>query len=163
MAEKTKKEFKFDIFQVLRKINSKDYEFIRSLSDEDKKAINPYMILRWMFGTSNPATMIWLNELVNPVIWGVKKDDAGEEHYNIKMFLLAICGTGSKSSDFKWIKTKGEGKYPTALQVIREYYGYSTAHAKDALSILDPTAVVDLAEQLGYQPDDIKKLKKELA
>lgn len=158
--QKKKVEYKFDIFSLLDKVNKKNISYISSLSEEDKKHINPYMIMRWMSGSSSPTQIIWLNELLNHTVWGILPDHNKEDHFNIKMFLLTICGTG-KSSRFTWIKSKSDKKHPFTIKVLKEYFNYNTKDAEEVFQILKSEDIIDYAEQLGYQTDDLKKLKKE--
>jgi ketosteroid isomerase-like protein len=49
-----------------------------------------------------------------------------------------------------------------ALDIVKEYYDFSEREAKQSLPLLSSEDVIQLAEELGYQVDEIKKLKKEL-
>jgi len=156
-----KTEYRFDIFEILKRVNEKDRSFLNSLEDDDKKHVNPYMIMRWMSGSNDPTQIIFLNELVNRVVWGdrfLNEDKLG--HFNILIHLLTICGTG-KNVRFSWIKTNSEKKKPMSRQVVMEYFQYNSADAAEALEILTKEDVADYAEQLGYQVEHVKKLKKE--
>lgn len=51
---------------------------------------------------------------------------------------------------------------PLTIAVVREYFTYSSIEAGEALPLLDDDAVINCAEQLGRQPDELKQIKKEL-
>lgn len=159
MAEKPKKkpEYKVDIWDLLSKINDKNYKYLASLSAEDKKHINPYMIMRWMSGTDDPVQIIYLNELVAPFIWSISS-----EHFNLKMSLLGICGN-KRRQRFTWIKTNSDKKRSLSIKIVQEYFGYNSRDAEEALSLLTQDDIVDYAEQLGHQNDHIKKIRKEFS
>ena len=75
---------------------------------------------------------------------------------------MAMCT--SRPQRYKWIKTlsKKATSTPIAVRVIRETYGYNTVHAIEALPLLTNDDVLMHAEDLGFQLDEIKKLKAEL-
>jgi hypothetical protein len=73
------------------------------------------------------------------------------------------CTTG-KPQRCTWLKqpsTAGTAK-PITNRVVREYFGYSKRDATSSLSLLEEGDIMLMAEELGYQPDDITKLRKEL-
>jgi hypothetical protein len=68
------------------------------------------------------------------------------------------------SQRFVWQKqlsTAGTGK-PISTQTICDYFGYSKRDASEALNILKAEDILSMAEELGYQPDTLTKLRKEL-
>lgn len=151
-----KKEYALNIFDVLKQINRKNYGFYESLSDDDKKHINPYLLMCWMRGTSDSSQLLFLNHFVNPYVFG-----CGTAHKELIMYLLTICGP-NKDYRYKWIKSnKKQTSQPLSMRVIKEYFNYSTSHAKQALSLLNADTIISYGEQLGFQSDELTKLKKE--
>jgi hypothetical protein len=151
-----KKKFALDIFSILGKLNKGDLTVWDSLSEEERKGFSPLIISRWMSGTNDPLQIILLNEFVNKQIFKLDKD-----HPELMCKLIACCGTGSKR--VVWIgESKKKKSSSTALDVVKEYYDYTTHEALSELPLLSNDDIIELAEELGYQVDEIKKLKKEL-
>lgn len=151
------KKYKFDIFQILEKLSTKNRNFFESMSEEDLKAIQPLVLMRWMSGTSNSRQIYFLNELVNHFVFSLTK------HKMLLIDLLMICGSG-KPQRYNWLKPKSKKttSTPKAIEVIKEYYGYSTLEAIEALPLLDATDIISYAEYLGKQPDELKVISKEV-
>lgn len=154
-AKKTSR--KLDMFRVLDHISIKDINFYRNLPEEEQKAFVPLVTMRWFSGTSSARQVFFINELVNPNVF------ANHQHKELLYFLMTICAPGKKQRYF-WNKTasKKSTSTPIAVSIIREYFGYSTLEAVDALPLLSNDNLMQYAEELGTQPDKITKLKKEL-
>jgi hypothetical protein len=152
------KSFKLDIFSILNKLNSGNKQIWENLSDEEKKGFSAFIITRWMSGTSDALTILLLNEFVNPYIFTLDK------HPELLAKLLACCGNGQSNRRFNWIKDSIKEKtHSLSISLIKEYFSYSTKEAKDCIKLLSKDDLLEMAESLGWQNDDIKKLKKELA
>ncbi len=153
----TPKKHKFDIFDVLGKINKKNTTFFREMPQEEQKAIAPVVLMRWMSGTTDARQVFFLNEAVNPFVFPLAK------HPELLIDLMTICAPG-KFTRYKWHKSLGKRttSTPMAISVIREYFGYSHREAQESLPLLKSDDIKDLAEQLGYQKEEITKLNKEL-
>lgn len=153
-----KKKFAIDIFSILDKLNQGDLHLWEKLSDEERKGFSAYIITRWMSGTSDPMQIIFVNELVNSQLFQL-----GPNHTELVCKLLACCGN-RKRQRFSWIADSKGGKKGSslALEVIKEFYDYSTREAKEVVGLLSNDDIYELADDLGWQPDELKKLKKEL-
>jgi hypothetical protein len=153
----TTKQRKLDIFALLNGLSKKDIKAYTSLSEDEKKEVMPLVVMRWMSGTSDARQVYFLNELVNPFIFPFYK------HKELLVALLSICGPG-QSRRYNWNKSlsKKKGSSPVASAVVKEYFGYNTVDANDAIALLSTDDIMDYAQQLGYQSDEITKLKKEL-
>lgn len=150
-------ERKLDIFKVLGAADSKQEDFYEKLTDEERKEMQPFLVARWMSGTFNASQVYFLNEFVNPYAFSLTS------HKQLLWQLLTVCNAG-KSQRYTWNKlpAKRESGKPNALKVVRQYFGYSSREAIDALDILKREDVISLAEQLGWQPEDITKIRREL-
>ncbi len=151
------KKHKLDIFTVLEQISTKNLNYYDALSEEEQKAFMPLVVMRWLSGTRNARQVYFLNELVNPSVFSLHK------HKKFLYYLMTLCTTGSGQRYF-WNKTlsKRSSAAPTVNATIREFFGYNSREAADALPLLSNDDVLSYAEQLGKQPDDIRKIKKEL-
>lgn len=147
---------KLDIFKVLGKISTKDKDYYPSLLEEEKKALAPLVVMRWMTGTDSAQQIYFLNELVNPFVFNMAN------HKELLVDLMTICAPGHNKR-YKWMKAgKRAGNTPKLNLLIGEYFGYSTSHAADALPLLSDDQILDYATELGKQPPEIKEYKKEL-
>lgn len=148
---------KLDIFKVLDATNAKDADFYATLSEEERKEFQPFLVTRWMSGTSSPTQVYLINEFVNPYAFSLQR------HKQLLWQLLTVCNTGKKQR-YVWNKLPGKGETgrTNAVKCVMQYFGYSTAHAVDALAILRRSQVLEMAEQLGWQPEEIAKIRREL-
>lgn len=154
---KQKKQHKLNIFEVLGRISKKDTNYFGTLTEEEQKALMPLVVMRWLSGTKDARQIYFLNELVNPFVFPLAN------HKELLVDLMSTCCSGS-SQRYKWTKalSKKSSKTPMTVGVIKDYFGYSTTDAVDSLVLLSDSDILSYAEHLGRQPDDIKKIKKEL-
>jgi len=86
---------KLDIKRELRGVDQKDYNFYDNLTDEEKKAFSPYILMRYTASVQMPDRDIqeWYlemtNEMVNKNHWDLSKD-----HKALLWKLFAATGTG---------------------------------------------------------------------
>jgi hypothetical protein len=148
---------KLDIFRVLNAANSKDVNFFRNLTEEEQKAFLPFLIVRWMSGTSDARQVYFINELMNSFTFSL------QQHKELLWQLITICNSG-RSQRYVWNKlpAKSTPSHPIAAKAVMEYFGYSTRDANEALLVLSRDEVLEMAEELAFQPDEIAKIKKEL-
>ena len=151
------KERKLNIFNVLERLDVKDVYYYDKLTDNERKAFVPLVTMKWLSGVYDARQVYFINELVNPHVFNLYK------HPKLLYFLMTLCGSGKSKKHF-WNKTlsKKSSSTPTVIGVVREYFGYSTLEAIDALPLLSDVDILLYAENLGRQKDDIKKIKKEL-
>ncbi len=151
------KERNLDLFALLNGLSRNDYDYYQSLSDDEKKEVLPLIVMRWMSGTSDVRQVYFLNELVNQFVFPFYK------HKDLLVRLLSICGSG-RNTRYQWLKSQSKRKTssPMVIGVIKEYFGYNTIDAIDALQLLSSDDILDYASQLGRQPDEVSKIKKEL-
>ena len=153
----TQKKHKLDIFAVLGRISNKDGNFYRNLNEEERKALAPLVVMRWLSGTRNAQQIYFLNELVNPFVFAMGK------HKELLVDLMITCSPG-RTQRYFWNKAKSKRttSVPNTVNVVRDYFGYSSIEAMEALPLLDDEIILWYADELGRQPDEIKLIKKEL-
>ena len=153
----TQKKHKLDIFQVLNHISKKDKNFYKELTKEEQKALQPLTVMRWLSGTMDARQIFFLNELVNPFVFSMYT------HKELLYRLMTTC-TNGKSQRYYWNKpmSKKSSVTPMAVKVIKDYFGYNTIQAIQALPLLTDDDILEYAEHLGRQKEDITKIKKEL-
>lgn len=153
----SQKKYKLNIFDVLGKLSKKNSAFYDNLSEDEAKALQPLVVMRWLSGTDDARQVYFLNELVNPFVFPLTK------HKKLLVQLMSIC-TGGRFTKYEWLKTKSKkgSSTPASLAVVKEYFGYNSRHANDALPLLSDDDILEYAEHLGRQPDVIRTIKKEL-
>lgn len=153
MAEAKKK---LDIFRVLKALDDKDISFFSSLNDDEKKEFQPFLVARWLSGSYSKQQVYLINELVNQYLFSLSK------HKELLWYLLTICTTG-KPQRYVWNKSASKSSsYPVTVRAIKQYFGYSSKDAERNISVLPATTIIEMAEDMGWQDDDINKMRKEL-
>jgi hypothetical protein len=136
-------------------LDKRDFQAWDKLNEEERKSFSALILMRWMAGTADARQIVFLNELLNPVLFSLGK------HPELQMKLLASASSGI-SQRYKWMGVKSGAKKVKGLKVIQEYFGYNTREATEAATLLKKDVIIEMANELGYQDDEIKKLKKEL-
>jgi hypothetical protein len=144
----------FDLFAFLGQLNKRDMHAYEKLSEEGKKAAHPFVIMRWLSGTSDQAQIVRLNATANRCMFAL-----GEEKGLLFKLLAAAC-TGPKRN--QWIKGPGSSKSRLATEAITARFGCSTRESEEHLGLLEPTDVLQFAEEAGWEKDQLKKLQVEL-
>lgn len=146
----------FDLFEALAKLSSGDLQWYDRLSPEDKKAASPFVLGRWLTGTSDTAQLIRLNTFVNPYVFSL-----GQEKALLFKLMAAAC-TG-KSKRYNWLKAPGAKTAPKLkLLAIEQYYDVTSREARLYESSVPAGDVINMAEELGWDSEELKKLKKEV-
>jgi hypothetical protein len=151
------KEYKLDMFQVLPQIDKKNAHFIDGLTEDEIKGFVPYTTMRWLSGTNSAYQIMFINELVNPFMFSLGT------HKGLLYKLMTVCGSG-KTQRYKWnsVTSKKATNTPYLVSMVKDYYGYNTMNAIDALKILSKADLLNIAEHLGRQKDEIVKINNEL-
>jgi len=149
-------ERKLDLFKLLDAINKKKITYYRELSEEEQKEFAPVVIMRWLSGTKDDGQIVFLNEIVNPFVTDLYK------HKELLYMLMTVC-TDGKFKKYAWKKPKGKllPSMPLSIEVLKTYYNYNTKEASDVIGIFDVNDIIEHAELLGYEKEDITKIKAE--
>lgn len=156
MTKKPRK-FALDIFALLGKLNdAKSDDAYLSLTETERKGFSPLVTMRWMSGTSDQRQLMCLNEFVNPAVFSL----AGHPHL---LSLLLQVASSKTQKRYPWLGIKSKKKNALARQAVSEYLEMSSRE----VNLLNPfppsTEILRMAEELGWQQDEIKKLEKELS
>lgn len=148
--------FKLDIFSLLGNIDKKSSgDLYQSLSDDEKKGFPPLVVMRWMSGTSDERQIMMLNTFINPLVFTLGK------HPHLLMQVLQVCSS-KVPKRYTWLGVKGKKKNTESLKVVGEYYEMSQREVRILSPFPTNTEVLQMAEELGWDKDEIKKLDKEL-
>ncbi len=149
--------YKLDIFELLGKLNNpKSGDIYSTLTEEEKKGFAPIVVLRWMSGTSDERQIMLLNEFVNPYVFALGK------HPHLLMLLLQVASSKTNKR-YYWQGIKGKQKNVEASRVVAEYFDMSEREVKTLNPFPPEAEVMQMAESLGWQKEEITKLKKEYA
>ena len=148
-------ERSLDIFWLLNQLDNRNFDLWDQLTEEQRKEVSPFVILRWLTGTNDPEQLVALGEVASACLFefGDKKD--------LLLKLFAAC-TVNGSKRYKWVTPKGANKGSSkALQLIALTYRMSLQHATDVRPLFSNDELVALAEAQGWQKDELKELIKE--
>jgi hypothetical protein len=142
-------EDKLDIFEVLNNINKKNYHYYDNLSDRMKSMFSPYLVYQWMTSTNDPLQLMLLDRLVSRKLFVLNN------HKDLLYKLL--CITVGNSQRYSWIYKKSGNN--EKINVIAKYLGCSKREAKLHSDFFSSNDIKDMLYDMGYQDDEIKKLK----
>lgn len=146
-----------DLFPSLNELGKKrNGQWYADLSPEDKKTAHAFVIARWLTGTSDPAQIVRINTFANPYLFAL-----GEDKELLFKLLAAAC-TGS-TGRYTWMKGPVSGG-SSALKVkaISQYYDVTLRDAERYLVNTSHDTIIEMAEELGWDKDEMAGLNKEL-
>ena len=148
---------KLDIFRVLGAADRKDTKFFDDLTQEERKDLQTFLVTRWMSGTSDAQQVYLINEFLNPYVFSLTS------HKKLLWQLLTVCNSGAPRR-YSWNKlpSKRETGKPNSVKCVMEYFGYSSAHAVDAMQVLSRDQIIEFAEIMGWPAEDIAKIRREI-
>jgi hypothetical protein len=144
----------FDLFALLGQLNKRDMNAFTNLTEEGQKAASPLVIMRWLSGTSDPAQIVRLNEFVNRYVFSL-----GQEKPLLFKLMAAAC-TGKNRAT--WLKGPTSTNTRLAIEAVKTRYECSAREAKGYIELLEPSAIVQFAEEAGWDKEQLKKLELEL-
>ncbi len=147
---------KLDLFWMLKQLDNHNINVLDGLDADQKKEVSNYMLLRWLSGSDDPEQLEILGTIATSCLFGLSK------HPDLMTMVLACC-TRNGPKRYRWINYKGTAKESPALELVMNEWQLTRSKAEEALKVLNNDDIMALAERHGYQPDELKKLKKELA
>lgn len=139
---------KLNIFDVLKQINSKNYNYLNNLPESLRIQFNSYMTYKWLVGTDDPVQIMLIGDYVNDKVLTLAK------HPDL-LFKL-FCTTSDRHNRYSWIYPKKDSS--ESVKVIAEYLECSYREARLHLNSFTSDDIVQMANELGYQDAEIKKL-----
>ena len=114
---------------------------LENISTELLNNIQPYVMMRWLYGSYNAKQIINLNNIVNTTL------SKNYKHPLLSFYLMASVTT---DSNCKWVKpSKKILNNKNELLIISEYYKCSLNRAKDYLKIISDQEFDDIKSELG--------------
>lgn len=86
-------EYAYDINEVMRRIDTKDYDYFLNLPDDALKKIVPLIVTRWQVSLpydgfeKRAANLLRINKDANCGLWVNSKD--------VRLFLLGLCASAN--------------------------------------------------------------------
>lgn len=151
---------KLTIKEEMRAIDTKNRSWYDSLTDEEKKKLGIWVLMRYSSSLKHDISdfeehyLEWTNELVN-VHFNVIR-----HHPQLQFQLMQAVGLG-KSMYHPWVAPGKKGKENKLQSVFAGYFPqYNTDEIDLLISIHTKDELIDLLEQYGHDPKEIKKLFK---
>lgn len=132
------------LFLFFDAINKGDYAFVDSLTDEQVKALSPFVLLMWMNGAvSNTDTHVIMTDIVcNEFVFPLAK----YPRLLLKSFVAA--NGGIDSTRYKYVKTVSTNEI-AVIKMIAKHFECGYDEAKDYLRILGDDDITELKELYG--------------
>lgn len=155
------KTYKLELSVVLQALDRKDLDFYNRLSDEDKKAYTPLILMRYMSSLTeqnqNKAyAVIATNDLVNIGFWELSK------HIELQHKLLCLSGLGGKQYR-PWLASSKHKKSSNKLDIFFQsiYPELNQDEITIIRSTFDKLSFENLVKSLGLDTVQAKDLIKE--
>lgn len=140
---------KLNIFEVLKQINNKNFNYLDELPEKLSSQFNSYITYQWLTCTDNTAHFILLSKYVNDAVLEL----AQHPKLLYKLFCATSCG---KNTRYNWKYKKKEASLK--LQIVAEYFECSKRVASFHIEELSQQDIKTMAYELGYQESELKKL-----
>lgn len=177
MAEKKKKTFKLDIFRVLKEADLGNKSFYSSLTDEEKKAFSPLVIMKWLSGVGNDSGdqhnfIVLTNDMLNKDLWELepKVTEGRPGHHELQWLLMCVVGdlirsiSGSnREVRHQWVPLAHQKKKSNEVDELlyQVYPGMNAQELELIKKINKPAQIEELAKRSGMQDKGAKKIKAE--
>jgi hypothetical protein len=148
---------KLDIKRELNAVDLKNYNFYDNLTDEEKKAFSPYLLMRYISNVQGDRdTQEWFiemtNELVNKHHWTLSKN-----HKPLLWKLFAGIGTGATAYHPYLAASKKEKANKIEKLLCELYPARKMDEIKLLASMMDKKDIEELFDKMGFD----KKQRKD--
>ena len=149
---------KLDIQRELRAVDQKNYDFYAKLTDDERKAFSPYILMRYTASVQMPDRDIqeWYlemtNEMVNKNHWDLSKN-----HKELLWKLFAATGTGVNCYHPYLAAGKKEKANKIEKLLVELYPAMKMAEIKMLAKMMDKNDIKELFDKMGFD----KKQRKE--
>ena len=148
---------KLDIKRELNAVDQKNYDFYTDLTDEEKKAFSPYILMRYTASVQGDRDIQeWFlemtNEMVNKNHWDLSKN-----HKSLLWKLFAATGAGVSCYHPYLAAGKKEKANKIEKLLVELYPAMKMADIKMLASMMDKKDKEELFDKMGFD----KKQRKE--
>ena len=112
------KEYKNNVFEVLKNIDYKNYGYYDSLTSEQQKEIQPFTLTRWksmITGTAQEDNLLRVNERVSKNFWELSK------YKDLQWRLLCSCNKIPTYQRHQWIPLS-KNQQNKDYQLVKNFY-----------------------------------------
>jgi hypothetical protein len=147
---------KLDIKKELQAVNNKNYDFYEELTEEEKKAFSPYILMRYVSNPQNREAQEWCiertNEFVNKNHWLLSK-----QHKPLLWKLYAGMGLGM-NLNYQYLAAGKKEKANKIEKLLAELYpAMKMSEIKILASLMTDKDKIELFDKMGFD----KKQRKE--
>jgi hypothetical protein len=148
---------KLDIKRELNAVDQKNYDFYTNLTDEEKKAFSPYILMRYTASVQGDRDIQeWFlertNEMVNKNHWDLSKN-----HKSLLWKLFAATGAGVNCYHPYLAAGKKEKANKIEKLLVELYPAMKMADIKMLAAMMDKKDKEELFDKMGFD----KKQRKE--
>jgi hypothetical protein len=148
---------KLDIKRELNAVDQKNYEFYDKLTDEERKAFSPYILMRYTASVQGDRdTQEWFlertNEMVNKNHWDLSKN-----HKALLWKLFAATGAGVNCYHPYLAAGKKEKANKIEKLLVELYPAMKMNEIKMLAKMMDKNNIKELFDKMGFD----KKQRKE--
>jgi hypothetical protein len=146
-----------DIKRELNAVDAKNYDFYSKLTDEERKAFSPYVLMRYTSNVEGDRDIQeWFlemtNEMVNKNHWDLSKN-----HKALLWKLFAACGAGVKCYH-PYLKASSKEKAVKIEKLLAEVYpAMKMSDVKIMAGMMDKADKDELFDKMGFD----KKQRKD--
>lgn len=156
------KKYKLDISRVLYATDNKNYNFYSNLTQEEKKAYSPLVVMRFLSSAQDQSGLHSyylnaVNEYVNNNFWELSK------HPELQHKLMAAVGFKHPKVYHKWISVKNGSKSKDTIlhKFLKEVYeGANTDEISFVLKNITRDELSNLLKKYAKQDNEIKEMLK---
>lgn len=132
---------KFDIQYVLNRFQSGDYSFIDSLSEEDLKELNPFVLLMWAAEPTNDveAQKIVLDDFIGDKFFELYK------HPKLQMMLMVAAMSGF-SGGYRFMRPAKKSEQDKNIELVMREFSCGRSAANEYLEFLTDDDLNDMRE-----------------
>ena len=148
---------KLNIANEMQAFDSKDRNFYKDLTDEERKKFSTYLMIRWGSSVSGSAELqqyylLSCNENLNKHFFEISR------HPELQWLLATTVSPGMGSFRHDWIKQKKrEGSNSKAVKFLRQIYPTYSEDELELLAKINDTAdLKQLAREHGWDEKQIK-------
>lgn len=157
MAAKKTKKVSIPMKDMLKAIDTNDFDFYSRLDKAHKKAFSPWITMRCASSASSSAAyhyLLMVNDIVNVDFSSLKK------HPELQWKLLAVCGQGSQTYHPWLAPAKGKTKNKLHKFLLSIHPNLNESELNLLLAMNDKDDITLLAKDHGYSNKEIKDLLK---
>jgi hypothetical protein len=148
---------KLDIKRELNAVDQKNYDFYDKLTDEERKAFSPYILMRYTASVQGDRDIQeWFlemtNEMVNKNHWHLSKN-----HKALLWKLFAATGAGVNCYHPYLAAGKKEKAHKIEKLLVELYPAMKMAEIKMMAKMMDKKDITELFDKMGFD----KKQRKE--